>query len=91
MVIIRNDILANQPTLQTQRALGLPIQPIMFDYKTLAKNGSLYNTLPIFDVWIAKEVMQDLIAGGGLEKQEEISGRKSMHFCPTSYSSGNTV
>ncbi|RPB14765.1 phosphoserine aminotransferase [Morchella conica CCBAS932] len=77
MVIIRNDILANQPTLQTQRALGLPIQPIMFDYKTLAKNGSLYNTLPIFDVWIAKEVMQDLIAGGGLEKQEEISGRKS--------------
>ncbi|KAI5851313.1 pyridoxal phosphate-dependent transferase [Morchella snyderi] len=77
MVILRNDILANQPTLQTQRALGLPIQPIMFDYKTLAKNGSLYNTLPIFDVWIAKEVMQDLITGGGLEKQEEISGRKS--------------
>lgn len=77
MVIIRNDILANQPTLQTQRTLGIPIQPIMFDYKTLAKNGSLYNTLPIFDVWIAKEVMQDLIAGGGIEKQEEISGRKS--------------
>lgn len=52
----------------------------MMDYKTTAKNGSLYNTLPIFDVWIAGEVMKELLAAGGIEKQEEVSGRKSLSF-----------
>lgn len=49
----------------------------MMDYKTIAKHGSLYNTLPIFDVWIAGEVMKELIAAGGIEVQEAVSGRKS--------------
>lgn len=49
----------------------------MMDYKTIAKHGSLYNTLPIFDVWIAGEVMKELIVAGGIEVQEAVSGRKS--------------
>lgn len=49
----------------------------MMDYKTIAKNGSLYNTLPIFDVWVAGEVMKELITTGGIKTQEAVSGRKS--------------
>ena len=40
------------------RALGLPNAPIVFDWPTIAKNNSLYNTLPIFDIWVAGRVMQ---------------------------------
>lgn len=43
----------------------------------MAKHGSLYNTLPIFDVWVAGEVMKELIVTGGIEAQEAVSGRKS--------------
>jgi phosphoserine aminotransferase len=47
------------------RKLGLPIGPVVFDYPTIAKNNSLYNTLPIFDVWIAGQVMQKLVDAAG--------------------------
>lgn len=50
------------------RKLGLPIGPIVFDYPTIAKNNSLYNTLPIFDVYIAGQVMQRLLT---IHKSEE--------------------
>lgn len=47
------------------RKLGLPIGPVVLDWPTIAKNNSLYNTLPIFDVWIAGQVMQKLIDASG--------------------------
>ncbi|PUU77403.1 pyridoxal phosphate-dependent transferase [Tuber borchii] len=77
IVILKSSILQTQPTPTTLRALGLPIPPIMMDYPILAKSNSLYNTLPIFDVWIAGEVMKELIAAGGLAKQEEVANRKA--------------
>lgn len=43
------------------RQLGLPVGPIVLDWPTIVKNDSLYNTLPIFDVWIAGQVMQGLL------------------------------
>jgi len=43
------------------RRLGLSVGPIVLDYPTIAKNNSLYNTLPIFDVWIAGQVMQKIL------------------------------
>lgn len=43
------------------RRLGLPVGPVVLDWPTLAKNNSLYNTLSIFDVWIAGAVMQRLL------------------------------
>lgn len=43
------------------RKLGLPVGPVVLDWPTIAKNNSLYNTLPIFDVWIAGQVMQKLL------------------------------
>ena len=58
---------------------GLP-GPVVFDYATIAKNNSLYNTLPIFNLWIAGQVMADLVNAYGTQKvagQEEIANRKA--------------
>jgi phosphoserine aminotransferase len=64
IAIISNKILPpNTPMADPVllRRLGLPIGPVVLDYPTIAKNNSLYNTLPIFDVWIAGQVMQKLL------------------------------
>jgi phosphoserine aminotransferase len=63
--ILKNSILpphANLATSDLLRKLNLPVGPVVLDWPTVAKNNSLYNTLPIFDVWIAGQVMQSLIA-----------------------------
>lgn len=52
----------------------------MLDYATIAKNNSLYNTLPIFNLWIAGQVMADLVSAFGAQKvsgQEEIANQKA--------------
>jgi phosphoserine aminotransferase len=52
----------------------------MLDYATIAKNNSLYNTLPIFNLWIAGQVMADLVSTFGEKNvggQEEIAARKA--------------
>lgn len=52
----------------------------MLDYATIAKNNSLYNTLPIFNLWIAGQVMADLMSAFGAQKvsgQEEIANQKA--------------
>lgn len=54
--------------------------PAVFDYATIAKNNSLYNTLPIFNLWIAGQVMADLVTAHGALKvsgQENIANRKA--------------
>lgn len=53
---------------------------MVFDYATIAKNNSLYNTLPIFNLWIAGQVMSDLVNAYGAKKvsgQEEVSNHKA--------------
>lgn len=42
--------------------------PVILDYGVIAKNNSLYNTLSIFDVWIAGQVMGLLLSTHGNEK-----------------------
>lgn len=52
----------------------------MLDYATIAKNNSLYNTLPIFNLWIAGQVMADLMSAFATQKvsgQEEIANTKA--------------
>jgi phosphoserine aminotransferase len=39
----------SQPPATLMRQLGLPIPPRIFEYETIAKNNSLYNTLSIFE------------------------------------------
>lgn len=53
---------------------------MVFDYATIAKNNSLYNTLPIFNLWIAGQVMSDLVNAYGAKKvsgQEEVANHKA--------------
>jgi phosphoserine aminotransferase len=57
LVIIRDDMLARSPK-------GLPT---MLDYNTHAKEKSLYNTPPVFTIYVMRLVMKWLLAQGGLE------------------------
>ena len=67
-------------TPELLRSLGLPTAPVIFDYGTIAKNNSLYNTLSIFDVWMAGQVMGTTLATYGDRKvsgQEEVTNTKA--------------
>ena len=69
LVIIRDDILARSPK-------GLPT---MLDYNTHAKEKSLYNTPPVFTIYVMRLVMKWLLAQGGLaaigKRNAEKAGR----------------
>ncbi|TVY88011.1 Phosphoserine aminotransferase [Lachnellula willkommii] len=61
VVIIKRNLLppvVATPAPTLLRKLALPIGPIVLSYETIAKNNSLYNTLSIFDVFIAGQVLQ---------------------------------
>ena len=81
IVIIRKSLLqAPLPSSDLLRRLNLPIGPVALDWPTLAKNNSLYNTLPILDVWIAGQVMSNLLKTHGAAKvsgQETIANTKA--------------
>ena len=52
VVVIKRSFLppfTSQPSASLMRQLGLPVPPIIFQYETIAKNNSLYNTLSIFE------------------------------------------
>jgi phosphoserine aminotransferase len=59
------------------KELGLPPVPIVFDYLTTLQNNSLYNTLPIFSLYIADLVFQHLLSNGGIEAQQARSEKKA--------------
>ncbi|KAI1311342.1 pyridoxal phosphate-dependent transferase [Xylaria venustula] len=64
IVVIKKSFLpptTSQPSPALMRQLGLPIPPRVFEYETIAKANSLYNTLSIFDVYVAGQVLKRLI------------------------------
>jgi len=69
LVIIRDDMLARSPK-------GLPT---MLDYNTHAKEKSLYNTPPVFTIYVMRLVMKWLLEHGGLaaigKRNAEKAGR----------------
>ncbi|OMP86259.1 Phosphoserine aminotransferase [Diplodia seriata] len=80
IVIVKKSLLSTRASPELLRQLGLPIAPIVFDWPTIAKNNSLYNTLPIFDVWVAGQVMQGLVQQFGAQKiagQEQVANQKA--------------
>jgi phosphoserine aminotransferase len=89
IVILRKSLLppaVNVASPDLLRQLGLAVGPVVFDWPTIAKNNSLYNTLPIFDVWIAGQVMSHLVQTFGTKKiggQEEISTQKAQDIYST--------
>ncbi|KAK0720461.1 phosphoserine aminotransferase-like protein [Lasiosphaeris hirsuta] len=68
-----------QPSPTLLRKLGLPIPPIVLQYEIIAKNNSLYNTLSIFDVYIAGQVLKKLLRTfpDRVDGQEALSAKKA--------------
>ncbi|KAI6377556.1 hypothetical protein MCOR25_002538 [Pyricularia grisea] len=69
-----------QPSATLLRKLGLPVGPIVLSYETIAKNNSLYNTLSIFDVYIAGLVLKKLLATYPADKvdgQQAVADKKA--------------
>jgi phosphoserine aminotransferase len=85
IVIIKKSLLppataTPPPSLLHKLNIGAMPGAIMLDYATIAKNNSLYNTLPIFNLWIAGEVMANLVSEFGEKKvggQEVIANKKA--------------
>lgn len=84
LVIIRKSLLAltPPPTFLQQLSSSLPsvISPIVFDFVTLAKNNSLYNTLPIFNLYVATLVLQSLVSTFDTKRvsgQQEVANQKA--------------
>ncbi|KAL4882667.1 pyridoxal phosphate-dependent transferase [Aspergillus karnatakaensis] len=81
-VIIRKSLLPpNSPPCSPTilRKLGLPIAPTILDYSIIAKNNSLYNTLSIFDVYVAGQVIKKLLASfpDKVDGQQFVAERKA--------------
>ena len=58
LVVVREDLLARAPDNL----------PVMLDYRTHAKKGSLYNTPPVFAIYVVGLVLRWLRDLGGLEE-----------------------
>lgn len=68
VVIIREDLIGN----------AMDITPTMFNYKTHADNGSMFNTPPTYAIYICKLVLEWIKNDiGGLEKMKEINEKKA--------------
>ena len=67
LVIIRDDLLT-----RTQASL-----PTMLQYTIHAENGSMYNTPPVFTIYVMRLVLAWLLKNGGLEAVEERNRRKA--------------
>lgn len=76
VVIIKKSLL-DKPTDEELTALKIPLAPIVFDFPTVVKNNSLYNTLPIFNLHVVSLTTELLLKNGGLKAQELISNRKA--------------
>jgi len=66
LVVIRNDFLAK----------AKPGLPAMLSYKTYVDSKSLYNTPPVFGVYIMKLVLEWIKSKGGLAGLEKINAAK---------------
>lgn len=82
VVIVKKALLpptCPQPSPALMRKLGLPIGPIVLSYETIAKNDSLYNTLSIFDLYVAGLVLKKLLATypDKIDGQETVANKKA--------------
>ncbi|KAL9602853.1 MAG: hypothetical protein Q9219_001548 [cf. Caloplaca sp. 3 TL-2023] len=80
LVIVRKDLLSNQAPPSFLHSVGVWSPPVVLNWPIIAKNNSLYNTMPIFSIWIAGQVMRGLIethGEKGLAGQEELANHKA--------------
>ncbi|RHZ74174.1 hypothetical protein Glove_227g170 [Diversispora epigaea] len=73
IVIVREDLL-NRLEISDSK---LPAIPSMLDYKVMAENNSLYNTPPMFSIYVASLVFEWLLENGGIKEIEKINSIKA--------------
>ena len=71
IIIVREDLLVD---VDAAAKLGAAPVPITLSYKTLADNNSLYNTPPMFSMYVAQLVLAEIKEQGSLQALE----RKNM-------------
>lgn len=81
-VIVRKDILTTQPSSSFLHAVGIWSPPTILHYPTLSLSSSLYNTMPIFSIWISSQIISLLLTTHSttsppLLGQELLSAKKS--------------
>ncbi len=67
IAIVREDLIGN----------ALDITPTMFDYKTHAENGSMFNTPPTYTIYVCKLVCEWLKNLGGISAMQKINEEKA--------------
>lgn len=73
VVIVRQDLIVDA---DAAAKLGGPAIPLTLSYKTLLDSKSLYNTPPMFSMYISQLVLQDIQERGGLGPLEIVNKRK---------------
>ena len=73
IVIARRDVIVD---VDAARLLGAVATPVTMSYKTLADHGSLYNTPPMFPMYVSYLVLDGILKAGGLHKLGEANRRK---------------
>ncbi|KAI5953686.1 SER1 [Candida jiufengensis] len=74
--IIRKDLL-DQASDEQLRKLDIALCPIAFDFPTVVKNNSAYNTIPLFTCQILKLVTEKLIKEKGIDEIEKTNIKKA--------------
>ncbi len=67
IAIVRKDLIGN----------AMDITPNMFNYKTHADNGSMFNTPPTYAIYIAGLVFEWLLEKGGVAEMQKINEEKA--------------
>lgn len=67
LVIVREDLLGYAEEKM----------PTMLEWKTMAENGSMYNTPPCYPIYMAKLVYEWILSIGGLDKMKEMNEKKA--------------
>ncbi len=67
LVIVREDLLDYAD----------PKMPTMLEWKTMAENGSMYNTPPCYTIYMAKLVYEWILSLGGLDVMQEMNQKKA--------------
>ncbi|KAL8801957.1 MAG: hypothetical protein Q9182_004138 [Xanthomendoza sp. 2 TL-2023] len=75
LVIVRKDLLSTHPPPSFLHAVGVWSPPTILNWPIVAKNNSLYNTMPIFSIWIAGEVMRGLLE---THKTRQLAGQEEL-------------
>ncbi len=67
VVIVRDDLIGH----------AMDTMPVMFDYRTHADNGSMYNTPPTYSWYLSGLVFDWLLQQGGLDAMAAVNRRKA--------------